>query len=137
MESRLMTPSSDSGQFARVNAPDVRLAVPHDVETPPVSEPGGANLALLAALFEDGVAAVYARGGIDPADTLTGSPYLYLPHDAVVPGPAQVWALAPAVGKTRPVAYEAAVDAQNRASGGRPMSVADAAKWVSGKLRGE
>lgn len=123
--------------FAKVNAPEVRLAVPHDLDPPPVSEPGGANLALLAALFENGIAAVYARGGIDPADTLTGSPYLYLPHDAVVPGPVQVWALAPVVGKTRPVAYEAAVDAQNRPRGGRPMSVADAAKWVSGKLRGK
>jgi hypothetical protein len=49
----------------------------------------------------------------------------------------QVWALAPAVGKSRPVAYEAAVDAQNRPSGGRPMSAADAAKWVVEKLRGK
>jgi hypothetical protein len=123
--------------FAKPDPADARLAVPLDLETPSASEPGGANLALLAALFEDGVAAVYARGGIDPADTLTGSPYLYLPLDAVVPGPVPVWALAPAVGKSRPVAYEAAVDAQNRARGGTPMSAPDAAKWVVEKLRGK
>lgn len=123
--------------FAKVNAPDSRLAVPLDAEMPAVSEPGGANLALLAALFEDVVAAAYARGGLDPSDTVTGAPYLYLPHDAVVPGPVTVWALAPAVGKSRAVAYEATVDAQNRATGGKPMSPPDAAKWLAGKLRGK
>ena len=121
--------------FAKPNPADIRVAVPLDLETPSVSEPGGANLAVLAALFEDGIAAVYARGGIDSADTLTGSPYLYLPHEAVVPGPVQAWAIAPALGKYRPVAYEATVDAQNRARGGTPMAASDAAKWLVNRLR--
>lgn len=120
--------------FAKVNAPDVRLAVPLDVEGPIVSEPGGANLALLAGVFED-VKAVYARGGLDPKETLASGAYLYVPHDAVVPGPVQVWALASAEGKIRARAYEGAVDFGNRAVSDPPRAPADAAKWVAGRLR--
>lgn len=120
--------------FAKANPPDVRLAVPLDVEGPAVSEPGGPNLALLAGLFED-VKAVYARGGLDPKETLTAGPYLYLPHDAVVPGPAQAWALAPVLSKSRAVAYDGAVDFGNRAVGDKPRAPADAAKWVAERLR--
>ncbi|HEY1186688.1 MAG TPA: hypothetical protein VGE74_03475 [Gemmata sp.] len=121
--------------FAQVNPAGGRLAVPLDAELPAVSEPGGANLALLAALFEDNVTVVYARGGLEPKETLTAGPYLYLPHDAVVPGPTQVWALVPVVSKSRAVAYEGTVDAGNRAAGAAPVPSAGAAKWVAEKLR--
>ncbi|MBA4187410.1 MAG: hypothetical protein C0467_05260 [Planctomycetaceae bacterium] len=123
--------------FARVNAPETKLAVPLDVEMPAVSEPGGANLALLAALFEEGVTTVYARGGLDPAETFSGSPYLYVPHDAVIPGALQVATLVPTVSKSHAVAYEGTVDAQNRATGGKPMSGDAVTKWVIEKLRGK
>ena len=53
---------------------------------PDQSEPLGTTLALLAALFEDNVQAVYARGGLTGFATLLDSPFLYVPHDAVVPG---------------------------------------------------
>ena len=121
--------------FAKVNPTDATVAVPLDVGGPAVGEPGGANLALLAGLFEEGVKAVYARGGIDPKDPLTGSPYMYLPHDAVVPGPAPVGSLAPVLAKTKAVKYEATVDAQNRAVGDKPMSVVEAARWLAGEVK--
>jgi len=121
--------------FAKVNAPDTRLAVPSDHEAPAVSEPGGANLAILTGLFEDGVRSVYARGGLDPAETFSGSPYLYVPHDAVIPGALQVATLVPVVSKSVAVLYEGTVDAQNRATGSKPKPPADAAKWLIEKLR--
>jgi len=48
--------------FARSTA-GRRTAVPFDVDTPAIAEPGGATLALLAAVFDDRVTVVYARGG--------------------------------------------------------------------------
>ncbi|MCE9568291.1 MAG: acetylxylan esterase [Planctomycetes bacterium] len=116
--------------FAKVNGPAVKLAVPSELEQPAVSEPGGANLALLAALFEDGVTVAYARGGIDMTETFATSPYVYVPLDAVIPGPLPVGTLAPFVSK-----YEGTVDAQNRTTS-KPAS-GEAAKWVIEKLRGK
>jgi hypothetical protein len=73
--------------FAPVNPPDRNLAVPLDAERlPDQSEPLGATLALFAALFEDNVRAVYARGGLTGFAALLDGPFLYVPHDAVVPG---------------------------------------------------
>lgn len=121
--------------FAKVNAKDATVAVPLDVEGPAISEPGGANLALLAGMYEENVKVIYARGGIDPNDPLTGSPYLWLPHDAVVPQPQPTGSLAPMLARVKAVKYEATVDVHNKATGDKPMSVADAAKWVSEKLK--
>ncbi len=123
--------------FAKVNAADTKLAIPLEHEMPAVSEPGGANLALLAAFFEDGVTTVYARGGLDIAETFSASPYLYVPHDAVIPGALQVATLVPIVSKSRAVVYEGTVDAQNRVTGGKPMSGEAAAKWVADKILGK
>jgi hypothetical protein len=71
--------------FAAANPPDRKLSAPLDAPDPPaIAEPGAATLALLAGLFED-VAAVHA-GGFAPDSAVLGSPYVYVPHDAVVPG---------------------------------------------------
>ena len=43
-------------------------------------------LAELAGLFENDVRAVYANGGLAGVREIVRSPYLYVPHDAVVPG---------------------------------------------------
>jgi hypothetical protein len=73
--------------FAPVNAADRNLAVPLDADRlPDHSEPLGTTLALLGALFEDNVRAVYARGGLSGFVSLLDSLFLYVPHDAVVPG---------------------------------------------------
>jgi cephalosporin-C deacetylase-like acetyl esterase len=119
--------------FAKVNEPGTRIAVPLDAELPAISEPGGAFLALLAGYFETDLAAVYCRGGLDPAESFSTGPYLYLPHDAVIPSPSPVWRLGPIVGKTMPLRYEASVDAQNRATG--PLApLPDGTKWLLEQL---
>jgi cephalosporin-C deacetylase-like acetyl esterase len=70
--------------FAKVNSGDVKAAVPLDADNLPVpSEPGGAELASLAGMYEK-VAAVYRHGAINIS--LLKSAYLYCPHDALVPG---------------------------------------------------
>ncbi len=50
------------------------------------SEPLGATLALLAALYEDDVAAVAPRGGLTGYLSLLEDPFVYTPMDANVPG---------------------------------------------------
>src|SRR5262249_41682017 len=73
--------------FAPVNPDDRTLEVPlAAARLPDQAEPLGAALALFGALFEDGVRAVSARGGLAGYDTLLHSPFCYVPHDAVVPG---------------------------------------------------
>lgn len=74
--------------FAPVNAKDAKLDVPLDVDLPEHAEPMGTNLALLGALFDTRIRAVHARGGLGSYLTALGSPFYYLPHDAVVPGAA-------------------------------------------------
>src|SRR5262249_17040121 len=63
-----------------------KIAVPLDGDIPAVGEPGGALLALLATLADNSVRVVYYRGGRSNATALYRSPYLYIPHHAIVPG---------------------------------------------------
>ena len=43
-------------------------------------------MALLGALFEDDVNAVFVRGGLGAYGDVLSGPYVYVPHDVVVPG---------------------------------------------------
>ncbi|HZT83732.1 MAG TPA: hypothetical protein VFA26_26110, partial [Gemmataceae bacterium] len=103
--------------FAPVNPADRNLQVPWDAaKLPDQSEPLGGLLALLGALFEDDVQAVYGRGGLAGYQSLLHSPFCYVPHDAVVPGALTAGdlcdvaaALAP-----RPLRLEGMVDGLNR-----------------------
>lgn len=103
--------------FAPANLPDRRLDVPPDAaKQPDQAEPLGGLLALLVALYEDDVVAVHARGGLVSYESLLASPFLYVPHDVLVPGVLAAGdvsdvtaALAP-----RPVRYVGAVDGLNR-----------------------
>jgi len=73
--------------FAPPNPADTDFRKPHGIDARPVGpEPLGALLALLAGLFENDVAAVVARGGGVISSSALASPFVYLPHDAVVPG---------------------------------------------------
>jgi hypothetical protein len=119
--------------FAKVNASDAKLAVPLDVDGPAISEPGGANLALLSGLFEDGVVAVYARGGLN--ETIANGPYLYVPHEAVIRGPLSISYLAAVMNTFTIAKYEGTVDFQNRANGEKPMEPTKAAEWLIGQLK--
>jgi hypothetical protein len=102
--------------FAEPNAGDASsLVVPLDApDLPAHAEPGGAMLAELAALYEDGVRWVYARGGYGPVKGpgVWESPYLYVPHESVVPQRA-LSRLGAATDDLGPI-REATVDARNR-----------------------
>jgi hypothetical protein len=53
---------------------------------PQFPEPLGGLLALLGALFEDDVKAVFIRGGLSAYGDVLSGPYVYVPHDVIVPG---------------------------------------------------
>src|SRR5581483_10271211 len=73
--------------FAAVNPAGMNFAVPWDAEKLPAqSEPGAGLLALLGALLEPQVKTVYVRGGLASYQTILESPFLYVPHDAILPG---------------------------------------------------
>lgn len=103
--------------FAPVNPPERNLQVPWDApKLPDQSEPLGGLLALLGALYEDDVRAVYIRGGLVSYQSVLESPFLYLPHDAIVPGALKAGDLpdvARALG-SRPLRLEHLVDGVNR-----------------------
>ena len=108
------------------NSAGIKLAVPLDHDEREISEPNGANLALLAAMFEDGVIAVIARGGLDSVGSMFAGPHLSIPHEAVFDALPR---------KTdKPTLIDGTVDAQNRRVGDKPVSPAAAAVWLVGKL---
>ncbi len=103
--------------FAPPNPPDRRVAVPPDAADPPaLAEPLGGTLALLGALYEDDVRAVYAHGGLGGFRALLDRPFVHVPHDALVPGAAtagDLGAVAAALAP-RPVRLDGLVDGVNR-----------------------
>jgi hypothetical protein len=73
--------------FTLPTAPEQDLKLPFGVREEAVtSEPLGSLLALLLGLYEEDVRAVYARGGLVAFQSALASPFLYLPHDVVIPG---------------------------------------------------
>jgi dienelactone hydrolase len=102
--------------FAPINPKDRNLSVPLGVSDGTVlSEPLGAILALLTALFEDDVRAVYARGGLTSFRSVLSGQFLYLPHDVVVPGVLTVGDLCDLAASVapRPLALYGLVDSLN------------------------
>lgn len=76
--------------LAEANAADDRLGRPLELEQPKLSEPLGATLTLLAALFDDRVQVLAARGGLESYASLCESPFAHIPFDCVVPGGAAI-----------------------------------------------
>jgi len=105
--------------FALPNAPDQGLNLPFGIrEEAETSEPLGSLLALLLALYEEDVRAVYARGGLVGFQSVLSSPFLYLPHDVVIPGAltaGDLSALAAGLAP-RPLALAGLVDGLNQAA---------------------
>jgi cephalosporin-C deacetylase-like acetyl esterase len=119
--------------FAKVNAAGTQLAVPLDGELPAVAEPGGAWLAVLATLYEDGVVTAYARGGIVGLAGIFQSAYLYLPHEAVLP-PTATFSLLDTI-LTR-VDFDSVVDARNQLMfEGKPRPSADTTNRIVKQLK--
>ena len=75
--------------FAKRNDEDANLKVPLDApDFPLIAEPGGEHLALFSALFEDAVKVIFTHGGM--GSPLWPQPYLYVPHEAAIPGAANL-----------------------------------------------
>ncbi len=103
--------------LAAANPPERVLEVPLDAaKMPDLAEPGCCLLALLGALLEEDVRAVYGRGGLVSYQSLLRSPFVYVPHDAIIPGSltAGDWTNLAAALPPRALRLEAA--------GGRPQS---------------
>jgi dienelactone hydrolase len=103
--------------FAPVNGPDVRIDVPYDApKFPEVGHPMGATTALLTALYEPGLKAVYARGGLESFAAVLRGPFVHLPHDTFVPGALLAGDL-PQVAAAVGARSDGRVDGANRAAG--------------------
>lgn len=125
--------------FTPLNAQDVRFELPHTSADRPASpEPLGGVLALLTALFEAEVRAVYVQRGLADFRSALNTPFCYLPHDAVIPGvlvhgdlPDLANCLAP-----RKVWLQNSVDAVNRAGAAEePRNDQAIANWLLTELR--
>jgi dienelactone hydrolase len=128
-----------SDSFAPVNAPDRRVEVPPDVEKQPdQAEPLGGLLALLGAQFEDDVRAVTARGGLVSYESLLQGQFLYVPHDALVPGALTAGDLADVAAALapRPLRLEALVDGVNRRASAETLNEAYAAAQTAYRVAG-
>jgi len=102
--------------FARVNPQvyvDPRMQTKQD---PELAQPLGAHLALLAALYEDNVRAVLARGGLVGFSAVMEGPACHLVLEAIVPQVLEAGDLADVAAALapRPLRIEAAVDGRNR-----------------------
>jgi hypothetical protein len=79
---------------------------------------------LLGGAYEKDVRAVYARGGLVSYRSVLQSSFVYVPHDATVPGAVTVGDLdgVASVLAPRPLRLEAPVDGLNRAVPGDALS---------------
>ena len=103
--------------FSQLNEADTDFRVPRRIDGRPHDvEPLGSMLALLTALYDDDVAAVYLHRGLAEFRGAFDSPFVYVPLDSVIPGllnhadiPDLAAALAPC-----PLRLDGTVDAYNR-----------------------
>jgi dienelactone hydrolase len=103
--------------FSPRNPRDKNLAVPLDAaDSIPLAEPLGGLVVLLAALFEDDLRAVSARGGLPGFQSVLESPFVYVPHDVIVPGALTAGDLCDVAAALSPCPLQLAdlVDGQNR-----------------------
>jgi dienelactone hydrolase len=105
--------------LAQPNPADTNFQVPRDDDDalPRSPEPLGGLLALLAALYEDDVRAVYVSGGLIGFQSVLAQHLALIPHDAVVPGALLVGDMCDLVAALAPrrVRLEGLVDGWNRA----------------------
>ena len=74
--------------LATANSADAVAVVPRDDDAalPTHAEPLGGLLVLLASLYDEGVQAVFVRGGLASYHSVLAGPQVLIPHDALVPG---------------------------------------------------
>jgi dienelactone hydrolase len=93
------------------------FAYPRRIDRPRECEPTGALLALLMCLFEDHVAGVNSRLGLVSYRSILDSPFVQVPHEAIVPGvlsDGDLSDLVAALAAQREVAIEGPVDGRGR-----------------------
>ncbi len=101
--------------LARVNPPDRLLEVPLDADRmPELAEPGSCLLAMAGGLFEQDVRAIYGRGGLVSNESVLHSPFVYVPHDAIMPIAFGDWSTVAAALYPRYLRLEGMVDGLNR-----------------------
>ena len=121
--------------FAEPNAADTNFQVPRRASgRPRMSEPDGALLVMLGALYEDDVKAVLAGGGLSDYRSVLDQPWVYIPHDVVVPGILTV-ADIPDIAATLaplPMRFDRTVDGLNRLHTDKSLSTTagSATKWL-------
>jgi hypothetical protein len=104
--------------FTLPNPKDTDFKVPHGVDgRPKEAEPLGGLLAMLGALYEDDVRAIYIAGGLTSYHGVLTHFAAVIPHDASVPGALTQGDLCDLAGSLapRPLRLEAMVDHLNRA----------------------
>jgi len=101
--------------FAPVNVPPFADKPLESADRPRESEPIGGLLALFAALFEDDAKALLIRRGLVAFEAALCSPFLYVPHDVIVPGALTAGDLADVAAALAPMPlrFEGLVDGRN------------------------
>jgi dienelactone hydrolase len=101
--------------FAPVNPPGFPDPLLGEEEPPHQSEPLGGLLALFGALYEEGIAAVAARGTLAGYMSVLEDVYCCVPHDAIVPGALTTGDLCDVAASLapRPLRIERLVDGRN------------------------
>jgi len=101
--------------FAEVNVPPFPDKPLESSDCPREAEPLGGLLALFAALFEEGVKAVLVRRGLASFEAMLCSPFVYVPHDIIVPGALTAGDLSDVAASLAPLPlrFEGLVDGRN------------------------
>ena len=101
--------------FAPVNVPPFADKPLESNDCPREAEPLGGLLALFAALFEADAKALLIRRGLVAFEAALCSPFLYVPHDVIVPGALTAGDLADVAASLAPmpVRLEGLVDGRN------------------------
>jgi dienelactone hydrolase len=104
--------------LTRPNPSDANFQIPRDDDDalPKSPEPLAGLLALLAALYEEDVRAVYVHGGLAGFESVLTKHLVLIPHDAVVPGALTAGDLCDLVAALAPrrIRLEGMVDGWNR-----------------------
>ncbi len=103
--------------FTPVNPADTDFKLPRGIDGwPPGPEPAAGMLALLAALYDDDIHAVYIAGGLNNQRDILSHFAVLAPHDALAPGALTAGDLTDLAGtlSPRPLRLEALVDHLNR-----------------------
>lgn len=125
--------------FAPVNPAGKDLAAPLDAaDLPSSSEPLGGLVAVLTALMDEKeeIQAIYAAGSLASFQSVLESPYVYVPHDVILPNAIPVGDLPVVmeVLESRKVLLTRQVDGQNRLVNPEEKEVPPAA-WLKESLQ--